>query len=110
MIVSSNTGNPQGESVFHKFLAQRQSRQCTKSITVRQGPGEDGQHVTPETCPHRVLFIGMMHAIPISSQGPKEGTALFLQDAERSAACFEKVKPGYFMYIGPGSKKTRCFE
>ena len=89
--------------VFHIFLAQRRTRRCARLMTVRQ-------HVTPETCPHRVLIIGMMHAIPISSQGPKEGTALFLQDAERNAACFEKFKPGYFMYIGPGSEKTCCFE
>ena len=37
---------------------------------------------------------GMMNEIPISSKGPKGGNALFLQDAERSAAQFGKFKPG----------------
>ena len=50
----------------------------------------------------------MMHKIPISSQQPKGGKARFLQDAERNAACFAKLKPEYF--IGPGSEKTWNFE
>ena len=52
----------------------------------------------------------MMNEIPISSKGPKRGTSLFLQDTDRNAAHFEKFKPGYFMYIGPGSGKTWHFE
>ena len=46
----------------------------------------------------------MMNVIPLYSQGPKGGNALFLQDAERNAAYFEENKPRYFMYIGPGSE------
>ena len=34
----------------------------------------------------------------------------FLQNAERNAAYFARFKPGYFMYIGPGSEKTLNFE
>ena len=34
----------------------------------------------------------------------------FLQDAGRNAAYFEENKPGYFMYIGPGSDETWNFE
>ena len=77
---------------------------------IRQGRGEDGRTLSPETCPHRVLFMVMMNEIPISSKGPKRGTSLFLQDTDRNAAHFEKFKPGYFMYIGPGSGKTWHFE
>ena len=73
---------------------------------IRQGQGEDGQHFTPETSPHRVPFNGN----PISAKEPKGGEGLFLQDAERNAAYFGKNKPGYFMYIGPGSEKTWNFE
>ena len=65
---------------------------------------------TPETCPHRVLFVGIMNETPISSKGPKEGNAQILQDLERNAANFGKFKPKYFMYIGPGSEKTWNFE
>ena len=54
--------------------------------------------------------MGMMNGIPISSQGPRGGNAQFLQDAERNAAHFGKLKPGYFMYIGPGSEETWKFE
>ena len=73
---------------------------------IRQGQGEDGQHFTPETCLHRVLFMGLMNEIPISSEEPRGGTAIFLQYAERNAACFARLKPGCFMYKGPGSEKT----
>ena len=48
----------------------------------------------------------MTNEIPISSMEPKGGKALFLHDAERNAAYFARFKPGYFMYIGPGSDKT----
>ena len=37
----------------------------------------------------------MMNEIPISSKGPKEGNALFLQDAERNATDFGRSNPGY---------------
>ena len=50
--------------------------------------------------------MGMMSEIPIASQGPKEVEAQLLQDAERNAAYFDKIKPWYTKYIGPGPEKT----
>ena len=29
---------------------------------------------------------------------------------KRSAAYFDRFKPRYFMYVGPGSEETWCFE
>ena len=66
--------------------------------------------LTPETCLHRVLVMGMMNEIPIYSKEPKGGKARFLQDAERNAAYFWKFKARYFMYMGPGSEKTQNFK
>ena len=78
---------------------------------IRKGQGEDGEtFFASETCPHQVLFMGIMNAIPISSKGPKEDNALVLQDGERNAAYFGKFKVRYFMYIVPGSEKTWHFE
>ena len=65
---------------------------------------------TPETYLHRNNFNGIINEIAISSKGPKGSNALFLQDAERNAAYVGKLKPGYLMYIGPGSKETWKFE
>ena len=62
-----------------------------------------------QTHPHRILFMEMMNEIPISSKEPKGSKELFLQDAERNAAHFASLKPGYFMYIGPGSENTWYF-
>ena len=69
-----------------------------------QGQGEDGQTPTPETYPHRVLFMGMLNGIPIFQRNRQEVKAPFLQDAERNADFFGNFKPGCFMYIGPGSE------
>ena len=77
---------------------------------IRPGPEEYGQQFTPKAYPHRVIFMGMMNEIPISSQGPKGGNTQCLQDAERNAAHIGKLKPGYFMYIGPSSEETWKFE
>ena len=88
------------------FLAKRRTRSCVRSMNgFEKAQGQDGQNFTPETCPHRVLFMGMMNEIPISSKGAKAGEALFLQDSERNAAYFGKFKPAYLMYIGPCSEK-----
>ena len=40
---------------------------------------------TPETCPHRVLAMGVMNEIPVSSKEPKGGKAQFLQDSGSSS-------------------------
>ena len=48
------------------------------------------QTFTPGTSLHRIDLMGMMNEIPISSKGPKEGTALFLQYTERNAAYFNR--------------------
>ena len=77
------------------------SWQSNERDRIQQGEGEKGQNFTPETHPHQ-----MMNEIPFSSQGPKRGNAQFLQDAGRNAAHFGKFKPGYFMYVGPGSEET----
>ena len=73
MIISSKTGNSQGElmeSDSTYFLVL--TRQCSKiDGWIRQGQGEYGQHFTPETCLHQVLIVGMMSRISISSKGPK---------------------------------------
>ena len=92
------------------FLAKK-TNEIVREIDewIRQGEGEHGQNFTPEACPHRVLFMGMMNEMPISSQEPKGGKALFLH-AERHAAYFGKFNPGCFMYTGPGSEKTSTFE
>ena len=45
--------------------------------------------------------MGMMNEIPISSKEPKGGKA---------RAYLGKFMPGCFMYIGPGSEKTRNLE
>ena len=97
--------------VFHTSLG-RKTNEIVREIDewIRQGQGEYGHRVTPETCPHRVIFMGMMTEVPISPQGPKEGNAQFLQDAEINAAYFGKFEPGYFMYIGSGSEGTWEFE
>ena len=67
---------------------------------------EDGHNFTPEICPHRVLFMGMMNEVPISSKGLQVGKSLFLHDTERNAAHFGRFKP---RYNGPGSEKTWNF-
>ena len=77
---------------------------------LRPGKGEDGHIFTPETYLHRIIFIGIINEIPIYSKGPKEGNALFVQDAERNAAYVGKLKLGCLMYIGPSSKETWKFE
>ena len=70
---------------------------------IREGEGEHGQILSPETCLHRViLFSWEMNEILTSSKEPKGGKAPFLQAAERNAAYVARFKLGYFMYIGPG--------
>ena len=86
------------------FLAAKRTR------WIRQGKGEEVQPLTPETCPHRDIFMGMMSGIPIPAKGPKGGHAQFLQNAERSAAYFGKFKPQYYMYIGSGPEGTWTIE
>ena len=54
--------------------------------------------------------MGMISEIPIYYAGPKEGISKCLKDAETNATFFDKFKPGYFMYIGPGSEKTWNFD
>ena len=65
--------------VFHLFLGKK-TNEIVRVIDewIRKSQGEDEQHFTPETCPHRVIFKEMMNEIPISSKEPKAGTALFL--------------------------------
>ena len=57
---------------------------------------EKMDNVDPETGPNRVLLMGKMNEIQISSNEPKEGKALILQGAERNEAYFGKFKPRYF--------------
>ena len=109
--------NPRGELMENKFnsdatyfLVPNRTRQCSKSMNGFDKVTEMmDKHFTPGTCPHRVIFTGMMKEIPISSKGPKARNALLLQDAE-NAAYFGKFKPGYYMYSGPGSQETWNFE
>ena len=63
----------------------------------------------PETCIHRIIFMGMMNEIPIS-KGTKGGHALFLQDAERNAAYFRQLKPGYLCTLVQVHKKLGCLK
>ena len=69
--------------------------------------GEDGQHVTPETYPHRVLFMGLMNEVLMSSKEPNGGGKA-LCSARRGKKCslLRAVKAGYFMYIGRGSSNN----
>ena len=64
---------------------------------------DDGEH--QETYPHRIIFMGMMNEIPMSSEGLAIVEAQLVQDAERSADYFGKFRPAYFMHTGPGSEK-----
>ena len=93
--------------VFH-ILPGKKTNEIVREIAewIRKGQGEDGQSFAPETCPHRVLFMGMMSGTPSSVKEPKEGKTPFLQDLERNAAYFCGFKPGYSMYSGPASEKT----
>ena len=70
----------------------------------------DGNQFTPETCPHRVIFVGKMNGVPISPQAPKEAYEKFLQDAKNNAESFNRIEPGNFSYVGPGSEATWNFE
>ena len=56
------------------------------------------------------LFMGMINEIPISYAGPKECISKFLKDAETNATFFDKFKPGYLLFLGPGSEKTWNFD
>ena len=38
----------------------------------------------------RVILVGMVNVIPLSSQGPKGDSALFLQDAEKCSLLREE--------------------
>ena len=67
---------------------------------IRRGQGEDGHtFCIPENYPHRVLFMGMMNDIPISSMEPKGGKAPFLQDAERNAAYFARFNQAQILHV-----------
>ena len=77
---------------------------------ISSGQESDGNQFTSETCPHRVIFVGMMNGVPISPQAPKEGFEKFLQDAKKNAESFNKFEPGNFSYVGPGSEETWNFE
>ena len=56
------------------------------------------------------VFMRLMNEIPSSSQKPKEGCELFLQDADRNAPNCNRFNPVHFIYIGPGSEETWNFE
>ena len=56
------------------------------------------------------VFMRIMNEIPISSQKPKEGCELFLQDAERNAPNLNRLRSRHFIYIGPGSEETSNYE
>ena len=90
------------------FMAERRTRSWTRSVSRFEEVKKKMDNIfSRNLC--LFLFMWMMNKIPISSKEPKGGDALFLQDAERNAAYFARLKPGYFMYIGPGSKKTWNF-
>ena len=91
---------------FKNFLVPRRARLCSKSMNGFDRVNErDGQQFTPETCFHRVISMGMINEIPISSQGPKGSNMQFLQDAERNAANFGKIKPRYFILLVQAHKR-----
>ena len=99
MSISSNTGKQQEELmnstiqfVFHMFFGDR-TIEIVREIDewIRQGREEDLTNMYSRNLSlHRIDLMGMMSEILISSKGPKEGTALFLQYAERNAAYFNR--------------------
>ena len=48
---------------------------------------------TPETYPHRVIFMEMMSDIPISSKGTKRSNVHISAKRRKNAAHFGKFKP-----------------
>ena len=54
---------------------------CTLSDDwILSGQGSDGKRFTQETCPRRVIFMGMMNDVPITSVPPKDEYEKFLQE------------------------------
>ena len=62
----------QVQFIFH-IHPEKQTNDIVREIDewIQHGQGEDGHFCTPETCSHRVLFMGMMNEIPISSKETK---------------------------------------
>ena len=68
---TSTTRTPQRELMDNKFNSYSTWFLVPRRKIgewIRQGQGEDGQHFTPETYPHRVKFTGMMSEIPFSTR------------------------------------------
>ena len=76
LATSWKAAHPQGQRVA-TALIPRKGTEMSSSWTISQAylnrPHAKHNQFTPETYPLRVIFIGMMNEIPISSQGPKGG-------------------------------------
>ena len=60
--------------VFHTVSGKRTNEIVNETDAAdSNSQGEDGQHVTPETYPHRVLFMGLMNEVQMSSKEPNGG-------------------------------------
>ena len=80
--------------------------EITQTIDECNRIRENGQNVTPEIKPHRVILTDMMNESPISSQGPAVTGARFLQEAGTNAPYNGIFKKGNFMFTVPGFRRT----
>ena len=74
------------------ILAGKQTDEIEREINEWIRQGEDGQRLTPETYPDRVLFIGMMNEIPISSKEPKGGKSAISARRVKKCSLFREVE------------------
>ena len=59
---------------------------------ISSGQDSDGNQFVPETCPHQVIFLGMMNDAPISPHAPKEGDEKCLQHAMKKCKILQQVQ------------------
>ena len=80
--------------MFH-ILNGEKTNQMVRDIHewIQLGRGEHGQHFTPESFVHRIIFVGMMKT---SSKGPKGGTALERVNLDHSILLVKLVLIEFF--------------
>ena len=112
---SESTGRIDGEQiqfVFRMFPGKkRQTKKCSKSMNGCDKVKEKMDNILlQKTALTRVLIMGPMNEIPISSKRPKGRYSAFLWKTRKViVANFGKWKPGFYLYIGPGSEEIWKF-
>ena len=88
------TGGEKSQFVFHIFLGAETNDMVLRiDEWIRQGQGEDGQTFTPETCPHRVIFMGMMNHFPFLQRDRKEVQRNFCKTRKEMQLTSESSRP-----------------